>query len=266
MQAHAGLQRTGNHDLETRCTGLIDNGQARSYATERLNLDHGNVAGSRVDDGINVGAASDAFIRGDLDAKPRNAPPKLGHVGHRLHGLFDIVEIEVLHVPDGVFGLIEGPGCVGIDADAAGGPQCLAHGSHAGNIIGSGRTSAGDFHFDGGGHAEAIQKARHRIRRDSRDGAIDPNGAERLFRLRRCRGLPSLLQSTPEPHGSFLVAVLEKWAPFRGPIGGIKNHDLPVGEPPKLGGQRHGDRVCHLAEVSKGGQAHAPQFSMLIPS
>ncbi len=148
-------------------------------SAEWLDFEDHHIARFCCDDGIDVSKASDALIRRHLNAKPRDAPAKLCHVGEIADWLLDIVEVEQFHVPNGVFRFVQCPGAIGIQSNPTGRAKGITNRSDSLDIVG--QCGAGATHLDlhRGGHSCRGEEASDLLGRYSGDRSIDPNAGGR---------------------------------------------------------------------------------------
>ncbi len=255
-------------ETTTGQAGVLDEFEHPADAAERLRLHHEDVGGARLGDRQRVIRSPDALVGGDRDAHVLDADADLEEVGDAHAGLLDVLEIERRERVDGVLGLVDVPATVGVDADAALGAECLAHGSHAGDVLRERLVGCRDLHFRRTASGESGEHRRHAVGIDGGDRRVHGDAVAQDRRRR----VPAEVDRRGEPGGCLVVGVLRERRELRPSLGTLEHHRLAHLDAAEPGDerQRHdpggAEQLVEGRQGSGGaGVGHAPIVAPRTP-
>ena len=156
-QPHRGVERGGDDGGHAEALGQS---VGATHTAERRNFEDGDIDGAAPGDGQRVGGQADGLVGGDGDVDDAAQGDQIGEIGAGL--------LDVLQPPCGLVEQRQNrgggpriPGAVGVDADAAFGPEFIADGPQSLDIgiqaVGVGR--ACDLHLGGIGPGSSDKSA-----------------------------------------------------------------------------------------------------------
>ncbi len=144
-----------------------------------------------------------------------------------------------------VFGFVDVPGAVRVDADPAFHAEHLAHGRNAGDVISEALPGLGDLHFRGAAAVEVREHVGHGCRGHSRHGGIHRDLAAQRSGLRR----PSEVDRCGEPRRCLIVVVFDERRELGPALGSLEDGRLADVDAAEANCERQGDDARRTEDV-----------------